>query len=784
MVQSNKILTVSYGTFSCTLEGFDDAFGTMKAIAEYFRDLAAEDRYFGAEPPQPDADMLAHIAQKEIARRVEAHRDETGFVLRAEQPAAEPAVVAAPAAAVAAAAAADAVDELVEAQVDAVDETDAPADEAVEAAIEEAVAQDDETQDKIAEEVEAEAVEEDAEEIAELAEDAEAEAEIQEDAAAEAEADEEPQAEAGIAEVEAEDSDIDESEEVDEDADADAEIEIAAEADESDIDTSEEIDEDADADIEIAAEAEAEAEDAIAGDEDNVEDEAAPEAVAAFFADTQDDSAVYDDDTVEHDMVAPDVVADEADIEETVAEDVEEAPTRMSAAESIAAKLQRIRAVVSRRGLPETEDDFIEDEHADAASAEDTDEVLAPPMTASLEELQDLDAIDAETEQDDNIAEDVIVGAEDDSDEDDVEVSDTLSAILSEDAALEEALEDDQEAQSQAHLVKVTREEFDAILAADRDEAEAAEAESDGSLSEEDEADLLRELAEVEAEMDDAEPAEEIAADDVAENITEEDAQDEDEVESIFAEDNEDDIAETEKAEAEETAEATLSDDADEDTDISRLLEEAADKLGDDSTSSRRSEFAHLRAAMAAGKAEEAAGGSMSEAESDGAYREDLARVVRPRRPESAESGERTSRPQDEKPAPLKLVAAQRVDAETAPVQPRRVMSTPVDDVIEGDGEGKMKFADYAASLGAVELPDLLEAAASYLSFVEGQEQFSRPQLMTKVRMVEKEDFSREDGLRSFGLLLRDGKIEKTQAGRFTVSDRIGFRPDDTREAG
>lgn len=670
MVTNNKVLTVSYGTFSCTLEGFDDSFDTMKAIAEYFRDLAADDRYFGAEPPTPDAEMLTRIAEREIERRVQARHEAGAIVLSAapsvteDKPETETSV--------------DPVATQAIAEPAETPAAEAPTEESVEAT--EGLPMQEQPLDVVAE-----AVEETTEVITEA------------------------DTEASVADLVAQVSTQDEDD-----------IEVASETDEIEMEAALDVAEDENADI---------------VEEASVEESAA-EFFAASEASTEESDAGFEQEEAEDTVNLFEDAFAEAEEEDAPEED------------SIAAKLRRIRAVVSRAESTEDDDEgYTEDQHADVEAPIDLDlSDDAAPAEASddiAEKAEEIDAIEEAPKPRARVIR--------------MKRSEFEDAIN--DGVLDEAPEVEETAAAP---------EEDAFVAEAAETETAEPIASDSSLSDEDEADLMAELAMVDAEL--AETGEAVISDVDAVSEVEAEPQDDIEDASVEAAPIIDDGASKRKKRRERRAKLDAVQPGEEAVD--RLIEEANTKLDEPEGNRRRSAIAHLRAAVAATKAEKAAGKSFEKEDHSDAYRDDLADAVRPRK--AAKSA-----------PPLKLVAEQRIDTakedQPAGIRPRRVS---VDDLAAVEANAaSSNFVEFAENMGATQLPDVLEAAASYLTFVEGRKKFSRPMLMRLAYQVGDERFEREAGLRSFGMLLREKKIEKIAGGRFTVSEAINFKPDD-REAG
>ncbi|WP_407492382.1 hypothetical protein [Pseudooceanicola sp. MF1-13] len=776
MAESNKILTVSYGTFSCTLEGFDDAFTTMKAIAEYFRDLAADDRFFGAEPPTPDPELLARLASQSAARRVEARQSDTGIVLRQDSTLPSP----------------DAEDAIMS-------DDDTVAEDIV----------DDEAEDDVAADAPAYVADEDdvemADEAAEVEDDA---AEVEaEDATAEETVAEEPKAEEPVAEEEEVNA---------QDAIAEAIAKEFAEQSEAKPE---------------AAAPKARTVKARAISTSTAPARPAPKARSITHTTarparpaarpTSDMSSVAAKlqrirDVVSKTQAAEADFSEDQHAEENAAEDKDKALANLSDVDNT--PMDPVAAAPAHVAEVEDDtDDAMDDVVTEADALMGNDDPIVSESWMSTDDEYDADEDDdidlsaalAIANAPDEEAYDVVADADNEDDADDQDDAETDAPMVAED---EDDFDDEDTAEAPAapvvvetpvkparpvaRVLKVKRRDFEAAVDDGDIEEDTApqtppRAYGDSTLDPEDEAELQNELKALENEIAGHTAIEEPEAD-VAE--------DDDDVTA------EDDIAQWEEDEAEYEAEddaapvnprSRLMDRSEGDMD--RILAETNNQLGDSDGTRRRSAIAHLRAAVAATKAEKQAG---VEAEDDShekadAYRDDLAQVVRPRRP--APRGDAPARRADDRPAPLKLVAAQRVDIPQAksdgPVTPRRVrvadLAKQEEEIsardMEHDAQAHARasaanaasFTEFAERVGAYELPDILEAAASYLSFVEGREEFTRPQLMGKARQAMMDEFSREDGLRHFGRLLREGKLRKIAAGQFTVSDRINFRPEE-----
>jgi hypothetical protein len=63
MAGAGKTLKVSYGSFSCTLEGFDDPVATLRSITEHFQSLSSPERLFAAEGPVPAIDLMLPVPE-------------------------------------------------------------------------------------------------------------------------------------------------------------------------------------------------------------------------------------------------------------------------------------------------------------------------------------------------------------------------------------------------------------------------------------------------------------------------------------------------------------------------------------------------------------------------------------------------------------------------------------------------------------------------------------------------------------------------------------------------
>ena len=229
------------------------------------------------------------------------------------------------------------------------------------------------------------------------------------------------------------------------------------------------------------------------------------------------------------------------------------------------------------------------------------------------------------------------------------------------------------------------------------------------------------------------------------------------------------------------------------DESLRRLMDQTQSEMAEPGNRRRLSSIAHLKAAVAATIAERFGNKPkpVEEVEAVRAepYRNDLARAVRPVRPAAGSTAER--------PSPLVLVSEQRIDRPAAPaavttvtpVRPRRISAQAVavqpayddedfdiadddTDNIFGDSKGFTEFAD---RIGATDLSELLEAAAAYSSAVEGRAHFTRPQLLRQISAVTGSDVSREDELRGFGALLRDGRIVKVKRGQFALTDQSTY---------
>ena len=187
---------------------------------------------------------------------------------------------------------------------------------------------------------------------------------------------------------------------------------------------------------------------------------------------------------------------------------------------------------------------------------------------------------------------------------------------------------------------------------------------------------------------------------------------------------------------------------------VARLLSTAQREMEDNNSARRRNSIRHIKAAVAVTRSE-----ANTEA-SDNATCSDASR----------------------KSPPLILEPKHNISAANSPAT-RRHNNTPAahKDLDVAGGGRKANFSGFAAAMDAKSIDDTVEAAATYLRFVEGRSSVASTEIIQLASMVLPDTLPREKFLSALGKLVRIGHLNRRDDGQFCVADTSRFRPKDSQ---
>lgn len=117
-------------------------------------------------------------------------------------------------------------------------------------------------------------------------------------------------------------------------------------------------------------------------------------------------------------------------------------------------------------------------------------------------------------------------------------------------------------------------------------------------------------------------------------------------------------------------------------------------------------------------------------------------------------------------PRPLILTPDLRIDRAPVELMPHEIG----EETSLASREAPLPLTEFLRQTGAEELGARMEAAAAHAIALEGRESVSRPALLRAVQSAGAEPVPFEEALKAFGMLLRAGRLQKTDQGRYVVA--------------